>query len=54
MGVSRSGYYKWKNRGRTSRDQKREEVIRLVTEVHKAGNGVKGQYAGEAGQPLTE
>ena len=36
MGVSRSGYYKWKNRGRTSRDQKREEVIRLVTEVHKA------------------
>ena len=36
MGVSRSGYYKWKNRGKTDRDLKREEVIELVETVHTA------------------
>ncbi len=36
MGVSRSGYYKWKKRDKSTRDLKREEVIALVSEVHKA------------------
>jgi len=36
MGVSRSGYYKWKNRGKTDRDVKREEVVALVESVHAA------------------
>ena len=35
MGVSRSGYYKWKKRGHTDRDVKREEVIALVKSVHE-------------------
>lgn len=36
MDVSRSGYYKWKKRGTSARDLKREEVIALVSEVHGA------------------
>ncbi|HIU88281.1 MAG TPA: IS3 family transposase [Candidatus Avilachnospira avistercoris] len=36
MGVSRSGYYKWKKRSKSRRDMKREEVISLVDEIHKA------------------
>ena len=36
MGVSRSGYYKWKKRDKSARDLKREEVISLVSEVHTA------------------
>lgn len=35
MGVSRSGYYKWKNRGRSNQEKKREEVIGIVEEVHR-------------------
>jgi len=35
MGVSRSGYYKWKKREKSDRDIKREEMIALVDEVHK-------------------
>ncbi len=35
MGVSRAGYYKWKNRGKPAYEDKRQEVIALVTEVHK-------------------
>jgi transposase InsO family protein len=34
MGVSRAGYYKWKGRGKSSRDIKREDVIALVETVH--------------------
>lgn len=34
MGVSRSGYYKWKKRDRSKRDIKREEMIALVEAVH--------------------
>lgn len=34
MGVSRSGYYKWKGRGRTDRDAQRERIISLVKECH--------------------
>lgn len=36
MGVSRSGYYKWKKRDKSERDLKREEVIALVEEIHAA------------------
>ena len=35
MGVSRSGYYKWKKREKSDRDIKREEMITLVAEVHE-------------------
>ena len=34
MGVSRSGYYKWKKRDKSNRDIKREELIALVEAVH--------------------
>ncbi len=34
MGVSRSGYYKWKNRDKSKRDIKREELIALVEAIH--------------------
>lgn len=34
MGVSRSGYYKWKKRDKSKRDIKREELIALVDSVH--------------------
>lgn len=34
MGVSRSGYYKWKKREKSQRDIMREEMIALVDEVH--------------------
>lgn len=34
MGVSRSGYYKWKKRDKSKRDIKREEMIALVEAVH--------------------
>ena len=36
MGVSRSGYYKWRKRDKSTRYLRREEVIALVSEVHKA------------------
>ena len=35
MGVSRSGYYKWKKREKSDRDVKREEMIALVDAVHE-------------------
>lgn len=34
MGVSRAGYYKWKNRGKPAYEDKRKQVLALVTEVH--------------------
>lgn len=34
MGVSRSGYYKWKKRAKSERDIMREEMIALVETVH--------------------
>ncbi len=34
MGVSRSGYYKWKKRDKSRRNIKREELISLVEAVH--------------------
>lgn len=35
MGVSRSGYYKWKNREPSKRDINREKMIALVSAVHE-------------------
>lgn len=34
MGVSRSGYYKWKKRKPSSRDLTREEMVEKVSDVH--------------------
>lgn len=47
MGVSRSGYYKWKSRGRSNREKRREEVIAKVEEVHKdhPSHGYRWVYA---------
>lgn len=36
MAVSRSGYYKWKNREPNPRQAKREQLIQLVQETHEA------------------
>ena len=36
MGVSRSGYYKWKNRDKSERDVRRGEMIGLVESIHTA------------------
>ena len=36
MGVSRSGYYKWKGRDDSQREMTRAKVIALVSEVHKS------------------
>lgn len=35
MNVSRSGYYKWKNRPKTEQEAKRTRIISLVKEIHK-------------------
>ena len=35
MGVSRSGFYKWKNHDPSPRDNKREDVIAKVKQVHE-------------------
>ena len=35
MGVSRAGYYKWKNRGKPAYEDKRKKVVQLVSEVHR-------------------
>lgn len=35
MGVSRSGYYKWKNHVKTDRDYNRDEMIEIVKQVHE-------------------
>lgn len=35
MGVSRAGYYKWKNHWPSPRDNKREDVIAKIKEVHE-------------------
>lgn len=35
MGVSRSGYYKWKNHEKTDRDYNRDEMIEIVKKIHE-------------------
>lgn len=34
MGVSKSGYYKWKKHSKSNQELKREEAMRIVLEVH--------------------
>lgn len=34
MGVSRAGYYKWKDRGKPAYEDKRTQVLTFVTEIH--------------------
>ena len=34
MGVSRSGYYKWRGRGKPAYEDKRTQVLALVEEIH--------------------
>ena len=35
MGVSRAGYYKWKNRGKPAYEDKRKRIVELVSEIHE-------------------
>ena len=35
MGVSRAGYYKWKKRGKSNTEHRREQVLARVQEVHE-------------------
>jgi len=42
MQVSRSGYYSWKKRGKSSRDQERSKLIPMVKSIHKASRGTYG------------
>ncbi|MCF0111271.1 MAG: IS3 family transposase [Erysipelotrichaceae bacterium] len=41
MGVSRSGFYKWRGREKSNRDIRREEMVSLVATVH-AGHRTHG------------
>ena len=43
MQVSRSGYYSWKNRCKSKRDQEREFLIPKVKELHKISRGTYGK-----------
>ena len=39
MQVSRSGYYKWQNRGQSSRQKERERLIPVVKEIDRQSKG---------------
>ena len=43
MQVSRSGYYSWKNRKKSKRDQEREFLISKVKELHRISRGTYGK-----------
>ncbi len=40
--VSRSGYYAWRDRPASARDQRREELTRKVKQAHRENRGVYG------------
>ena len=42
MGVSRSGYYSWKNRGKSKRQKENERLVPVVLEAHRYSNGTYG------------
>ncbi|MBA3006351.1 MAG: IS3 family transposase [Proteobacteria bacterium] len=42
MEVSRSGYYFWKNRGKSARQQEYEHLTSVVQEAHKVSKGTYG------------
>ena len=39
MQVSRIGYYSWRNRGKSARDQERARLPPKVKEIHKTSRG---------------
>ena len=43
MCVSRSGYYSWRNRGPSARDQEREQLIPRVKIIHKKSRSTYGK-----------
>ena len=43
MQVSRSGYYSWKNRQKSTRDLEREVLIPKVKELHQISRGTYGK-----------
>ena len=43
MNVSRSGYYSWRNRGPSARDQEREQLIPKVKAIHKKSRSTYGK-----------
>ena len=43
MQVSRSGFYSWKNRGKSKRDQDRELLTPKVKELHEISRGTYGK-----------
>ncbi|MBW6521511.1 MAG: IS3 family transposase [Desulfoarculaceae bacterium] len=42
MEVSRSGYYFWKKRGKSARQQEYEDLASVVKEAHKVTKGTYG------------
>jgi len=42
MQVSRSGYYSWKNRNKSKRQQENEKLIPIVLEAHRYSKGTYG------------
>jgi putative transposase len=40
--VSKSGFYQWKKRGLTKREQQEYEIMRNVEDIHKASRGTYG------------
>lgn len=42
MQVSRSGYYRWRKRVKSGREQERERLIPKVKEIHKTSRGTYG------------
>ena len=43
MNVSRSGYYNWRNRGQSARDQERVQLIPKVKSIHKKSRSTYGK-----------
>ena len=43
MNVSRSGYYSWRSRGQSARDQEREQLIPKVQAIHKKSCSTYGK-----------
>ena len=42
MQVSRSGYYSWRKRGKSSRQQERERLLPKVKTIHRQAKGTYG------------
>lgn len=42
LGISRSGYYAWRCRGRGSREQADQQLVQQIREAHRASDGTYG------------